>query len=368
MAKPVSLSAAETQLPCAPPASHVVNVHESSSEEYKRQAAPSIFDLKPPPLLEDPDGKARFGDSSGSKFKKVLRFFLSFENHPWVPLIFVVAWSAIAVGIATAAAYSYTPAERSKCRYMCTPVGFEYTVAAYVGLALFLLLGFRVNEAYGRYERGLEIWKEYIGTTMTSFATHAGRVFPEELFHTGDRRRIFGWLVAFPVCVKRKLRGEREVPELASVLSQSDLQALEASPNMPLYCLTVLNAYIVAAAPHQADFPQHFLDRMLEYTSKLSLANNKCENIAEYAINYGYLAHLRLFMTIWMLILPFSLVQESGWYTCLLVPFIAYGILGMERIASELTQPFVRCQYSSYPSSSHSHIFLIFLICLFSHE
>ncbi len=126
------------------------------------------------------------------------------------------------------------------------------------------------------------------------------------------------------------------------MLADEDIEKLAAAKNMPSYCLGILNTYIMEATSKQDQFPQIFIHRLLAYTGKLSLAMNKCENIAQNSVNYGYLAHLRLFMDIWLFLLPFSLVQDAGWYTVLITPFIAYGILGMEKIAEELTQPFVR--------------------------
>jgi predicted membrane chloride channel (bestrophin family) len=49
-----------------------------------------------------------------------------------------------------------------KGRYFCTPLAINSTVAGYVGFALFLLLGFRVSEAYGRYMQGVALWNDSI--------------------------------------------------------------------------------------------------------------------------------------------------------------------------------------------------------------
>ena len=66
-------------------------------------------------------------------------------------------------------------------------------------------------------------------TTMLSFATHASRIFPDNLWHAGDKRRLYGWLLAFPFALKRKLRSKRDVPELATVLAEEDIEKLRAS-------------------------------------------------------------------------------------------------------------------------------------------
>lgn len=189
------------------------------------------------------------------------------------------------------------------------------------------------------------------------------------MLHEGDRKRLFSFLIAFPVTLKRRLRGERDIGELASVLAQVDIEKLQVSNNMPRYCLEVINTYIMEAGKHENLFPQIFIDRMLAYMRILSMCMNKSERIREYSVNYGYLAHLRMFIALWLVLLPYSLVEYCGWTTIVLCPFIAFGILGMEQVAEELSQPFVSyappCeqfsvlygfQRSDFFSFSHSYL------------
>lgn len=248
----------------------------------------------------------------------------------------------------------------------CTPLWIHVEVVGLVGVALFFLLAyaflsifhlpiprlhsltrppsFRVHDAYSRFERGLTVWREAISCTVCNFATLSGRIFPEGLLHEGDRKRLFSFLIAFPVTLKRRLRGERDIGELASVLAQADIEKLQVANNMPRYCLEVLNTYVMEAAKHQDLFPQIFIDRLLGKLRILSMSMNQCERIREYSVNYGYLAHLRLFIALWLILLPFSLVQDCGWTTVVVCPFVAYGILAFEQLAAELSEPFVRCE------------------------
>jgi predicted membrane chloride channel (bestrophin family) len=47
-----------------------------------------------------------------------------------------------------------------------------------------------------------------------------------------------------------------------------------------------------------------------------------------------------LSLGLWLAILPFALVQNSGWLTILWAPMISYGVVGMEEMAMELSDPF----------------------------
>lgn len=199
---------------------------------------------------------------------------------------------------------------------------------------------FRVNEAHGRYQRGLAEWDEGVGTALPSLALQIGRLFEPGTWHPGDRARLFGLLAAFPVALKRSLRREAVAPELSRLLGPADAGRVVSGG--PACVLDVVNAYVLSAAREHGPVGQCLAGRLLALTGRLALAANRCESIASYAVTYGYLAHLRLFMGCWILLLPFALVQECGWFTVAIVPVVAYGILGMEAIAEELTEPFVR--------------------------
>lgn len=73
------------------------------------------------------------------------------------------------------------------------------------------------------------------------------QMFPHDFFHEGDRERMLGWLVAFPVVLKRELRDERDLRELKHVLAPEDLVMLRNAPNMGYRCLYIISAYIMMA-------------------------------------------------------------------------------------------------------------------------
>lgn len=104
----------------------------------------------------------------------------------------------------------------------------------------------------------VRVWTSIAGT-ITSFTKYVLQAFPEGTFHRGDRERILAFLVAFPVSLKRELRGERDLRELKSVLSGPDLAKLQNADSMPSYCLYILSAYCLHAKAQESRLPQTFI-------------------------------------------------------------------------------------------------------------
>lgn len=98
-----------------------------------------------------------------------------------------------------------------------------------------------------------------MGGTITSFAKYVCQAFEGGMFHRGDRERMLGFLVAFPVALKRELRNERDLRELKGVLTQEDLAKLQNAPSMSSYCLYVLSGYCLSAQTKESQLPQTFL-------------------------------------------------------------------------------------------------------------
>lgn len=66
----------------------------------------------------------------------------------------------------------------------------------------------------------------------------------------------------------------------------------------------------------------------------------QCERIVGVALPFGYVAHIRILIMIWLSTLPLGLVESSGWWTIGWVVVIAYGVIGIERWSAELADPF----------------------------
>lgn len=295
---------------------------------------------KTPPAYEDiahQDARSR-AESTPTNRNSIqwLKTIMRGRSFAFIPILVSVVWSTLAVYISMLLKGRVA---QEGCKWFCTPLGLDSNTHSYVGFALFLLLGFRVNESHQRYLDGLKIWTKIAGT-IGSTSKYFLQAFPPGLFHQGDRERMLGWLVAFPVALKRELRNEKDLRELKHVLAPEDLAELQNAPNMASHTLYVLSAYIMKARTMERRFPQTFLVHLITWIADLAESADICTQIRRTPCAFSYVAHLRTFLLLWLFFLPFTLVESTSWGTPLIVAFITYGVVGVELNAAELENPF----------------------------
>lgn len=296
--------------------------------------------------LDQPDPDAKHvepPDHAGARLTRAVLYFTRGNAIPWIPLVGVTIYSLIAVLVSWGASRNWSGNDDDVCssRWWCTPISVDSGVASYVGFALFLLLGFRVNESYGRYMEAVRLWNDVIAGNTGALAMYITLAIPRGTFHERDVERMLGLLAAFSECTKRELRDEKDLRELKGMLGPRDLAAIQSADNMAGHCLYLLHGYMVAASRTPSlNLPGPFYTMMMNKVLALAGANGSCMRIRTYQMAYSYGNHLRLFLLLWLFLLPLAIVETSGWLTILWVPFITLGIWGSETAAQELADPF----------------------------
>jgi len=64
------------------------------------------------------------------------------------------------------------------------------------------------------------------------------------------------------------------------------------------------------------------------------------ERVANTPIPISYGIHLKQCVTLYLFALPFTLVNDLGWSTILVVTVVAFTLMGIEGIAEEIEMPF----------------------------
>lgn len=240
----------------------------------------------------DPDKKCCERDIPKSKFVRTFKFFTRGYAVPWRVMVLVMLHTASIVGITfwTSRYWDKNNSEDCDSLWWCSPLAIDTGTATYVGFALFLLLSFRVNEAYERYTYCIRLWNDEIAGTIHSFCVLCSMAFPRGTFHKNDRKRIFSLAAAYAVTLKRDLRGERDLRELKSMCSPRDLAGIQAAPDMPGHCLYILHAYVMAASRKEELCQSGPFYTMLHgLILKLTSFQGSCMRIKNYKIAYGML-------------------------------------------------------------------------------
>lgn len=68
------------------------------------------------------------------------------------------------------------------------------------------------------------------------------------------------------------------------------------------------------------------------------------ERVANTPIPRSYSIHLKQCVTLYLFVLPFTLIKDLGWAMVPIVTVVAFTLMGIEGIADEIEMPFGGCR------------------------
>jgi len=208
--------------------------------------------------------------------------------------------------------------------------------AAISAPALFFLLVFRTNAAYDRWWEGRKHWGMIINRTR-DFARQAVAYIGDD-WHV---ERMIRYTIAFSIATKVHLRTERDMDEMQtlSVLSLDQIVEIQKAKHMPNFVLSVLSDTMQSAraAGLLSDIGVLQLDKTLtQYEDDLGA----CERIMKTKMPFAYVVHLRAFLILWLVVLPWCLVYDFEWKAIPACLLAAYALFGLDSIGVDIENPF----------------------------
>jgi putative membrane protein len=204
------------------------------------------------------------------------------------------------------------------------------------GIALALFLGFRNNASYDRFWEGRRLWGVLLNNAR-SLTRQALTLSGYE--HGSPQVQTFvNYLIAFTYTLKHQLR-HTDATEDITRLTPGLTHKLAAARYKPITLMTEM-AFWVSQAKKAGN-----IDSIIQAAFDVNLNNlsdiaGGCERIASTPIPYAYQVLLHRTVYIYCFLLPFGFVDSLGWFTPLIVVFIAYTFVALEAIAEEIENPF----------------------------
>lgn len=261
-------------------------------------------------------------------------------------LLGLALWSAFVVVLAFLLA-RWRNLERCQGQDFCQFAIIDEDIKDFIGFAVFFLIGFRVNDAHQRFATAQILWQENILGTAHRLTNRLLQSFAPGSFHSGDVDRMCGHVAAMPIALAADLRATEGLSEqLKRVVGEEDARHICASRERVARCLDVVRAYLFYSEtlgvthPERNGIAGEERFNCLLYVDELQTAGYECLRIARVTAPFGYVSHVRVFVVVWLLLLPIGLVESAGWLTILWVVLVGYGLLGTLRWAEQLAQPF----------------------------
>jgi putative membrane protein len=225
--------------------------------------------------------------------------------------------------------------------------GIEITSFEVGGVALGALLVLRTNEGIGRWWEGRKLWGGIVNQSR-NLATAALAYGPRD---QAWRRAIVRWTIVFAHTCRRSLRSERSLPEVAALVGDEEAARIAGAEHMPSYVSLILGRILRVGVDRMGMDRFAFLQADKERMALIDHYGG-CERILKTPIPRAYSIEIRRFIFIFLAFLPFGLIPkvekaeaDSGnffgwWLTPLILMIVAYPLLSLDKIGTELQNPF----------------------------
>jgi putative membrane protein len=205
------------------------------------------------------------------------------------------------------------------------------------GIALALFLGFRNNASYDRFWEARKLWGALLNDTR-SLARQA-LTLSGYLAESKETATFINYLIAFTYALKHQLRHTDATADMQKRLSPELADKLSPAIYKPIMLMKQMGLW-VQRAKEQGKIDSIIQTAFDDNFSKLSDIVGGCERIASTPIPYTYRVLLHRTVYVYCFLLPFGFVDSLGWFTPLIVTFIAYTFVALEAIADEIEEPF----------------------------
>lgn len=319
---------------------------------------------EPPEWLRNPLRPPQVKDPERFNFGRFAGFIIKSFTHrrSAIPLLLYTMWTALIVfgtWRLSLAGLLQEPNPKN-CFWWCLYIPLEASTANYVGLGVFLFLGFWVNDAYSRYWKGLFQWNVVIRSNLLDAASRVCSICRQGLWHPGDRERFLSFLAAVPYVAKAHLGQSSDLSQVADMLSPRDLTAVQQAENPVVYCLNVINGYMNSAECEDAGTLQYgkspfrLASRSMFYSLwRIEMGVVSCICIRDFPISFSFTVHMKIFAVFWLMLLPLTSVQKQGFPSFVVLLPIAYSILNLILCGEEIVNPF----------GNHDHDLELTLFC-----
>lgn len=217
-----------------------------------------------------------------------------------------------------------------------------------VGGALGILLGFRSNEAYNRYNEARTLWGSIVNASRTLARQLLTLVSgePADSVRTLQQEAVH-LQIAFAHALRCQLWGRNASEEIGPLVPASELADLRTQRNVPDAILHLIAKRVQVAAV--CDWLHTLHVGILQETLRdLSNAQGGCERIKSTPIPRSYTFVSHKIVLAYCMALPFGLADGLGVAMPLAALLISFVFLLLDRFANQIEDPFCTT-YSGLP-------------------
>lgn len=225
--------------------------------------------------------------------------------------------------------------------FVTISLSIPIAIPTMIGTIISLLLAFKSNQAYDRWWEARIIWGSIVNDSRTlvrqliTFYKDPDFSVDAINFKENFAKRQIAWCYS----LSATLRGKDATKSIKRLLSDDDFRFVKRHKHVP-NALLILNAKDLKIARQNkrlSTYQQVELDNTL---SRLCDAMGKCERIKNTIFPTTYSMYTRFALCLFIMLLPFSLIELLGWLSVPLITTIAAAFFLIEKMAIHLQDPF----------------------------
>ena len=228
---------------------------------------------------------------------------------------------------------------------------FEELAFPFVGISVFgtavaILLGFRNNSAFERYWEARTAWgdltnasRNFASQVMTYIHPMKGAEVKEEQIKKVHEELIYRHL-AYLNALRLQLREDESLDNLSTLLSPIEWQQLAGHANKAVQLNHRQSQRLGELAKAEWIEPRAYVMGLMESIKAFYAAQGACERIKNTPLPRQYGFFTKTFVWIFLLLLPFSLVQHLGWETLPVYLALTTMFTVIERMGHRTEDPF----------------------------
>lgn len=224
---------------------------------------------------------------------------------------------------------------------------FEAFFSLVMNTTLAFLLVFRLNRSAERFWIARANWGAIVamGRSITSSVLVHGKHDPR------NRDDTIRWVAAFAISTMHFMRGIKTiVPDtvaVAGILRDDELKELQEATHPPLYAADSIRFHlnelfgVVETTPF--GIAHNRTQQLILVEQQLNSMMNEegaMERIKGTPLPLVYVTHLRTFLMMFLLTVPYIWVPALGYFTIPVTMLAAFAMLGLEGAADEVEAPF----------------------------
>ncbi len=221
-------------------------------------------------------------------------------------------------------------------------IGIPLTIPSILGTAISLILAFRTGQSYSRWWEARMVWGAIVNdsrTLLRQFLTFVQPNAEESQEAAALVRKMAYRQMAWCYVLGRSLRKQPPLETADTMLSQEDRDFAGKQDNTPNALLQLHAADLKDA--YRAGWVNPYQQVQIDDTlSRLCDAMGKCERIKNTVFPATYSLIVHLFLYLFILVLPFGLVDEMGFIQIPIVISVGMAFFLIEKTAIYMQDPF----------------------------